>query len=88
MQLTLFVEEERVMHSRSDGIKFTSYNEANVFHKVFDSQEKINQCHHMGNGCFHQFPTVRENATKHYVLGKAWEIDTHTFPIVWVLFCH
>ena len=32
------VEEERVMHSRSDNIKFTSYNDANeVVDKLFDS---------------------------------------------------
>ena len=31
-------EEERIMHSRSDNIKFTSYNDANeVVDELFDS---------------------------------------------------
>ena len=31
-------EEERVMHSNSDNIKFTSYNDANeVVHELFES---------------------------------------------------
>ena len=42
IQLTLFpqkdAEEERVMHSRSNNIKFTSYNEANeVVDELFES---------------------------------------------------
>ena len=24
----------------------------------------------------------------HHGMGKVWEIDTHTFPIVWVFFSH
>ena len=36
-------EEERVMHSRSKNIKFTSYNDANeVVDKLFESREKYN----------------------------------------------
>ena len=40
------------------------------------------------HGFSHQFPIVRENATKTIVWGKTWEIGNHTFPIVWVLFSH
>ena len=38
------VEEERVMHSRSDNIKFTSYNDANgIAGEIFESLRSRNQ---------------------------------------------
>lgn len=50
-------------------------------------QEKINQCHQMGNAWI--FPLISHStgtSNKSHGMGKVWEINTHIFPIVWVLF--
>ena len=40
------------------------------------------------HGLPYQFSIVQENATKSIIWGRAWEIGTHDFPIVWMLFSH
>lgn len=34
------------------------------------------------------FPKITGKYNKTYGMGEVWEIDTHTFPIVWLLFSH
>ena len=47
------------------------------------TQEKINQCHHMGNAqIFASISHSKGKYNKTHVMGKVWEIDTHTFPTV------
>ena len=57
------------------------------FSKQLVSQEKNNQCHHIGNAwIFSSISHSKRNCNKTHGMGKVWEIDTHTFPIAWVLF--
>ena len=43
--------------------------------------------HHMGNAwVFSSIPHSMGNVSKTHRMGKSWEIGSHTFPIVWVLF--
>ena len=51
--------------------------------------KKIKQCHHMGNTWFSlKISHSTGKCNKTYGMGRFWEIDTHTFPIVWVLLSH
>ena len=40
------------------------------------------------HGFLHQFPRLRKKINKTHGMGRVWEIETHTFPIAWVLFSH
>ena len=49
--------------------------------------EKINESYRMGNALAFQSISHRTGKRiKTHVMGKTWEIATHTFPILWVFF--
>ena len=53
------------------------------------TQEKINESRDMGNAWV--FPSIFHsmgNCNKTHRMGRTWETNNHTFPIVWVAFSH
>ena len=72
-------EEVIVMHSDEMKAKFSHSMRADSYPMVYFIIWKM-------RGFHHQFPIVQENASKS--MGRTWEIGTHSFAVVWVLFSH
>ena len=56
---------------------------ASVFSSISHEMEKDSQTHRLGKAEGNWFPVI---FYKTHYMWRIWEIDTHTFPIGWVLF--